>query len=236
MKKILQFRSVRSKMLFGFSLILLFVVFLGVYNFISVNQTNRDTAWIVDEQLPILIAGENLMIDTAHSLALARGYLLYGTSDYKEEFNDYMEDIKRYQEEILKINDSDEVKKLFDQMDEWRDLIINDVFTPYDEGKEKLAHQNITEMVGPMSTGILDTLDKLTTQRENLINTRGEGIISSGKVTQSIGVVVSILVIILGLLAAFLTSNSIANPIKTVMERMKLITDGDLSHEPLKTE
>lgn len=234
MKKLLQFKSIRTKLMFSFSLVLLLVIILGIYNFIAVNKTNNDTEWIVDEQLPILVAGEHLTIDTVQSLASVRGYILYGTSNFKEEFNQYMENIKRNQEDILKMNDSEEVKQLFIQMNKWRDIIINDVFTPYEQGNEEVVLETLTDIVVPMSEEILGTLDKITLEREKLINKRGKNIISSGKSTINIVVAVSILVIILGLFVAVITSKSISNPIEALMERMRLITDGDLSSKPLE--
>ena len=43
------------------------------------------------------------------------------------------------------------------------------------------------------------------------------------------------MVILVSLAAAMITSNIITKPIIKVMERMKLISSGDLSNEPLET-
>ena len=57
-----------------------------------------------------------------------------------------------------------------------------------------------------------------------------------GKKHYLLATIVTILVILVSLAAALITSNIIAKPIIKVMERMKLIASGDLSNEPLETK
>ncbi len=72
-------------------------------------------------------------------------------------------------------------------------------------------------------------------EREVHFNKTAENIVKSGETTLFISLGVSILVVIMGLVVAIVTSNSITNPIRVVMKRMNIISSGDLSHEPLKT-
>ena len=48
-------------------------------------------------------------------------------------------------------------------------------------------------------------------------------------------IIVSILVLVLGMVIALIISQKISRPIRTVMDRMNLLTNGDLTHEPLET-
>ncbi|OJH16408.1 hypothetical protein BLX88_23835, partial [Bacillus obstructivus] len=49
-------------------------------------------------------------------------------------------------------------------------------------------------------------------------------------------IITFIVVLILGVITAFITSRSIVNPIKTVMEQMQKITSGNLNNDELHTD
>jgi len=236
MKKIFKFRSIRTKMLFGFSLVLALLVILASFNLFTIKQSNDGSKEIIDEQLPTLINGSNLSYNTAHSLALARGYVLFGSNDFKEEFAQYTNLNQEIREDILKVNDADEVKQLFDQLDEWREIIENEVFLPYDQGDEEQAKEALRTKVVPLSEEVLGTLERLTTERADTITSIGTDNLSAGEKALLFGIGISILAILIGIIAAILTANSIASPIRIVMDRMRLIADGDLSNEPLQTK
>ncbi len=71
--------------------------------------------------------------------------------------------------------------------------------------------------------------------REVNINEKGQKNISNGESTLMVVINVSILVLILGIVMALIISQKISRPIRTVMDRMNLLTNGDLTQEPLET-
>ena len=128
------------------------------------------------------------------------------------------------------------MQQLFTQLEDWRIIIENEVFLNYDYGNEEHAREILTTKVEPLSEEIIDTIEQLTTEWADTITDIGNNSLSNGEKTLLFGIGISIFTIVVGIIIAILTSNSIASPIRTVMDRMKLIADGDLSHEPLKTK
>lgn len=89
MRKILDFKSIRSKMLFGFSVVLILVALLGTYN-VSMNRTTNQAAnSMANEELPVLIASEGLVTTLSDRINMAYSYLLFGDPIYKERFESY---------------------------------------------------------------------------------------------------------------------------------------------------
>ena len=140
-----------------------------------------------------------------------------------------------YQEMILKMNDSEEVKQLIDQSVKWREMIIKDVFNVYDQGNKELAIDNLENKVNPISSELMRSFEEMATNREVNISEKGQMNISSGESVLMMVAIVSILVLVLGIVIALVTSQKISTPIRSLMNRMKVITNGDLSQEPLKT-
>ncbi|WP_226037138.1 methyl-accepting chemotaxis protein [Aquibacillus saliphilus] len=235
MKNLLNFKSIRIKILFGFSLVILMVLILGVLNFLSINNINKDTGDIIDEQLPLLVANEKLAFNMSQRIALTRGYALFGDEEFREGFDEYTKSSIQYEEDILATSYSEEVKVLIDKSVQWQKTVENSVFAELDRGNEEAALENLALVVKPMANEIMDGFEELAIQREQLVKEEGQNIVENGQVSLVASIVISILVIIIGIVAALITARVISNPIKTIMERLKLIADGDLSLEPLKS-
>ncbi|GEL77085.1 methyl-accepting chemotaxis protein [Tenuibacillus multivorans] len=236
MKKLLNFKSIKAKILSGFSLVIALVIILGVFNFISINKVNNDTENIVDEQLPLLVADEKLAFNMAQRIALTRGYLLYGDEDFKNRFNEYTSDSIQYQNMILEQSDSEEVESLINQSIEWQQTVVDKLFVEYDKGNESRANQILIHDIQPVAEEIMAGFEELSAQRENQIVENGQNILENGNTVLYVGLGVSALVVVLAIVVSLVTAQVITNPIKIVKERMKAIAQGDLSLEPLQSK
>ena len=234
MKKQFNFKSIKMKMLFGFSLVILLVVLFGVYNYSATKKSNDEAKNIVEKELPLLIANEQMATTMANRISTARGYVLYG-GDYKDRFNEYTEEGKRIEATVREIGASEEFDQLIKRTVEWRQYVAKEVFEEYDKGNIELARQNLAEKNQDVRE-IMAGYEELASKSRDSINETESQIIENGKKTLFIVTIVTILVILVSLAAALITSNIIAQPIIKVMERMKLISSGDLSNEPLETK
>ncbi|WP_096272551.1 methyl-accepting chemotaxis protein [Paucisalibacillus globulus] len=233
MKKIFKFKSIRSKILFGFSVSLVFVLILAGINFYSVNKMNNGTKEMIQLDLELLIADEKIVFGISQQISAVRGYLYSGKETFIEDFEKYGEDIRKNQEYIIELRDTEGNRALLDNMTELNSIVVNDVFNEMKRGNVDKANQTITEVAGPMSTEILTEYMRLAAEKEEFIKEQGKENINSGASVLYTGLIVSILVIILGIIIAWVTSVSITKPIQRVMERMKLISSGDLSLDNL---
>src|SRR5690606_4094745 len=83
---------------------------------------------------------------------------------------------------------------------------------------------------------IMEGFEELAVESEVIIQHQGKNIIKNGNLTLYIALIALLIVIMISIVAAFVTSASITTPVKKVMERLKLIASGNLSHEPLKVK
>ncbi|MDH5163713.1 methyl-accepting chemotaxis protein [Heyndrickxia oleronia] len=233
MRSIFSFKSIKAKMLFGFSLVILLVIGLGIYNFSVTVSSNKTAQNIANSELPLLSANKGLVATIANRIATARGYVLFG-GDYKDRFNAYTEEGQKYEAIVRGVHASDEFNRLMDQTKEWREFIQDKVFDEYDKGNVEKAKENLQESI-TVGRDLLNGYQKLADESEKEINQKEQDVIESGQTSLLVGTIVTILVIIISFAVAFITSNKISKPIKHVMQRMKLIANGDLSQEPLQT-
>lgn len=228
------FKSIRAKMLTGFSIVILLVALLGAYIIYTLVNANQMAEDIKEKELPLLIADEQLTIDMANRIATSRGYILTGEQNYKEIFNRHTENSKSVQASIIELGISKEIKLLLDRTIEWRDFIEQQVFVEYDQGNEDVALANLLES-NKEARDLMSAYSDAAAKRENHIMNIEENIVAEGKTTVVIVTSIILIVILISMLIAFLTANSISRPLRFVMERMKLIANGDLSNESLET-
>jgi len=229
--KLLNFKSIKMKVMFGFSFVIFLVIFLGVYSFFSIKNINEHTKTIVEEYTQRVIANGEMAKTMANRISAARGFVLYG-GDYKDRFIEYTEIADKNEQIIKELGATAEFELLTKRAVAWKEYVETKVFAEYEKGNEELARQNLA-VKNQEVRDIMIGYEKLAEKWRELINKNGEEIISSGAMTLNVVIVVILLVVIVSIAVALITSRVISNPIKSVMERMKLIANGDLSAEPL---
>ncbi|GAB3068763.1 methyl-accepting chemotaxis protein [Virgibacillus ainsalahensis] len=232
MKKGLHFKSIRARILTGFGVVVLLVLLLGIFNILSTQKTNNDMEEMMDHQLSLLIADEQLAFNMAERTSIIRGYLLYGDTFYKDEFSSGVEENIELENFVLEHSGSEQAQQLIDRKIEWGTL-TDEVFAAYDSGNEEEAIELMETEVQPIANELIDGFQEMAMNREAEIEEMGQEVISIGETFLIVGTIITILVVILGVTAAIFTSRSIRIPILSVMKRMKLIAAGDLTQEPL---
>lgn len=232
----LKFKSVKQKLLLGFAIVIVLVIGLGTYNFFSVTSVNEKSEKMVDKELPFLISDARISYNIANRLALSRAYILYdGNPDYRERFNKYSEDSKIYEDQIMAKSTNQSFKDKVQDAREWNDIVIREVFDVYKRDGKKAAMQSLVDHVEPQARELMSFFDDATKDREAAITATGNDVINSGNVNVTTVIVVTILVTLISIVVALVTGRMIADPIKRVMERMKLLAEGDLSQEALES-
>lgn len=236
MGKIFNLKSIKAKMLLGFSLVIILVTILGLYNYLNTSANNKNTEEIVEEQLELLTKVEKITYNMSAQLAEVRGYLLLGDAQFKNNFDKLTEESEAHQEVVFQLDDSEEMRKLHDETVEWRELIESQVFDEYEQGNEETAIKNIKSQAEPISIMLLSQYADMAEETGDKIIELGERSVNRGQVSLYIGVIGSILIILFSIVISVVTASKVSKPIMTVMKRMSLIAKGDLSHTPLKTE
>ncbi|MCM3740792.1 methyl-accepting chemotaxis protein [Oceanobacillus luteolus] len=235
MRNLFTFKSLKMKILGGFSFVILLFLIFGMYIYYSVSDVNMDTESMINKDLQLLIASEQMAIRMANGIGLASGYVLFGYNDYKDIFEDETKKAQHYEKIVQEIGASAEFEELIGRAAEWRSAVEQDVFTEFENGNIEQATLNLT-ISSKEARQIMEGFEELAVESEVIIQHQGKNIIKNGNLTLYIALIALLIVIMISIVAAFVTSASITTPVKKVMERLKLIASGNLSHEPLKVK
>ncbi|MEF2290545.1 MULTISPECIES: methyl-accepting chemotaxis protein [Virgibacillus] len=232
MRKLFTFKSIRMKLFFAFSIVIMLVILLGVINVISINRSNQGTEEMIQQDMQLLVTEEQLAINMAERTGYLRGYLLYNDERYKQSFQNTIDETLELENYVSKHNNSEEVKLLMEKKLEWGEL-TDKFFQEMDEGNSAKAKVIMANEIQPIGNQLIDGFKELAQKSENNITNKSEDVIQAGEFTLSFGLIVTVSVVVLGVLTALLTAYSIAKPLKRVKERMTKIANGELNNEPL---
>ncbi|WP_432361303.1 methyl-accepting chemotaxis protein [Sporosarcina sp. UB5] len=226
------FKSIRSKLLVAFSIVILLTMGLGIYNSISIKRINSTTDTLVNQDVHLLSVDQQLATLMANRVGVTRAYVLFGDPMYKDYFNEYSEASEELQNMTQAIGTNEEFRQLLEDTVNWRKDVESKVFGEYDKGNIGKARQNLRELES-LGAELRIAYENAATIREENTISKGQDIIASGNSMFTFSIIVTSLVLIGSIVAALVTSNMITKPLVRVMNRMKLIADGDLSGKPL---
>lgn len=134
-------------------------------------------------------------------------------------------------EEMLQLNNSERTTAVIERKNEWQTKIL-EAIEKNDTGNKQEA-MLILDEARIIANDVSNNLYKLAEESEQQITENGKNVISTGQFTFTVITVISFIVILSGIIIAFITSRSISRPIKEVVSRMNILAEGDLSKEPL---
>ncbi|WP_449537985.1 methyl-accepting chemotaxis protein [Ferdinandcohnia sp. Marseille-Q9671] len=228
-------KSIRMRLTVSFFAIIILCIGLSVYNFVAVSSMNDKTKEITSTELSELIEYDTLKYNIAQSIALTRGYVLYGDKSYKEEFGMYSVEFDLMKKKLANVKDK-EVQELLRASNSWKEQIKKDVIDVYDNGDAELAKHNLQVYIQPAASGLMERVENLAHNKERQIVSTGENVVSYGESANLVGLIIAGIVIVLGAIISIYTSEVISRPVKQIANRMNAISKGELQSEPIKTK
>lgn len=235
MNKLLNFKTIQTKIIVGFSIIILLTIAFGVYNNIASSKIKTETEEMVEHELVLLLAEEKLAFNMADRIALVRSFLMTENEMLLEIFDTVTADSREAEKIVTELSDSKELETYINKSIEWEQQIREGVFAEFANGNKDEAIKNVNA-TSPLSIEVINGFKQLTSNREESIALASDQLLSSNASSLLAGNILTVLVIVFGIVIAFLVATTISKPIKMVSERLDLLAAGDLSHEPLVTK
>lgn len=187
---------------------------------------------LVNEDLIVLTASKNLAMSMSVRLSAALSYVASGNEKYIETFKEYRKIAEESNSIMEKYDKNPERERLVEMGREWSNRVNTEVFDVYKKGDKELALQNLTA-INNLVTEVRTGYEKLANTRTEEITKIGGDVVSTSKNNKIIGLIVSIVLTIAGILIAIITASKISKPTTVVSKRMNELADGNLQHEPL---
>lgn len=227
-------KSLKGKILIGFLVVVGLSVLLSGFMIVMMRLSNTETEKMIEKEIPILVVDEQLALNMQERTSLLNSYLLYDDEVYREAFESGLEETIALEEEALALSDSEELERLINLKIEWGQR-TDQVIAMVDAGNVPQARMFLENEVQPIATELVDGFKALAASREEAIEQIGDDVISMGDIMIMSSGAAVLVIIVLALVIAFVMAGSITKPIKKVTERMHLLSQGKLNHEPLES-
>lgn len=231
--------SIRKKVLLSFGLVLLVSSGLAIYSIINTQKANQLAKTLILEESDQLIDLQDLRYLMSDRLRLVNEYMLEGSPQAKENFEENIQKSKVLEETLLVHvqgnNDEKEINKVITDGSKWNEIMIKDVFSTYDNGETRQALLNVgSEKFKAEQT--MAKLKELADERNERVEALGEEIIANGNQVKAWTMILTAVVIAISILVAILLMNSIHGPIRRLSERIKIVAEGDFSQPNMKVK
>lgn len=230
----LQFKSIRTNLLVGFSIIILAIFMLGYNSYKTSMEINANTENIVNVSVPILEQGAEINYLVASRMSVVRSYLLSGDTTYVELFDLYTQQSEAIQADILEANGNKQViVELFEGIDEWTRITREEVINVYQAGNQEQAIKALFEKSEQLGNENISAMERSLDARILSINEDGEDVVAQGDQAMRVTFIISIIALLLSVAIALLISSDLMKRIKLLMDKTTELTTGKLNGEPI---
>nr|WP_321293029.1 methyl-accepting chemotaxis protein [uncultured Trichococcus sp.] len=232
--KLLNFKSIRVKLLAGYFTIIALIAILGVNSYVTTKEINDNTKDIIEKDIIVLESGEEFKFLISQRIAVARAYLMTGDVAFKDMFTQFTQESDIAKAEILSVDNSKELTAFFEANDQWAELMEAEVLTAYQTGNTEEAVLTMMNVADPAVREQIESVSTMLESKVQTIDRNGKAIIARGQNSLKLAVVLSGAAVITSVVIAIILSNEISSKIKLIKERMGLIADGMLNIEPIE--
>lgn len=234
MKKRLQFKSLKTKLLVAFGILVILSGTLGTLNYYTIKGSNATTEKVMNEQIPTLIDVEEISSKMFEASSLVQGYILLDDSFIKEEYRQAIVELEAVENNIIAAYDSEELQALVAKRVEWAED-MEDAISKHDSEDENGALQALIDG-NKTSRDIQEAYEAYADETEAAVLANGKSMISTGDTNRIVTLILSCIVFMGGIIIAIIMARLITAPIKQVMNRMNKLAEGDLSQKPLEAK
>lgn len=238
-RKILQkfkinFKSIQQHMITSFAIIIVFILVISAISGVSALQSNKVTNEIIDEQFANYRDLKHLSQNFVEQTSLAHEYLLTENNSRLTKFNKLIEENEGVNTELLERNpNNEEIETLIDMNEKWVNNLRESVFIQVKEGNDAVALQSMSS-IRNQTQNLVDSYTQTAIAYDQLVSDTGADLSSSQSRSIIVTSLLAVVTIILSIIIAWYTAQTISNPVNRVKDRLNEIAANNLSSEPLE--
>jgi len=177
----------------------------------------------------------------ANALSSMRDFLLYGTQDHLDKYQDFLKSHDKSVQEIESkkelLSSSDQgLWSLFKEMQQLYFPLADQVVTLRKSADWNIANQKMANELVPAVEQLNSSFETVISQQQALADASGQGIFNSVSNVIKLLLASIALVVIVSVTTAHFMGKNIGRRVATVSKRAEAIADGDVSQAPLQIE
>ncbi|TQR17954.1 methyl-accepting chemotaxis protein [Psychrobacillus soli] len=236
-------KSIKGKILISFAVVLLILIVMATYSYITINTTSNDVEDITSNEMAFLESSNSMTFSVANRSKIVRDYVLFDKEEFKEQFlaetEKAIEKEKVLHDAISSGRISKKVESALKDADaktiRWRTLVNDEIIPLYDSGDKEGAIRLMEEKCLPYSQEAIEAWVNVVDIQNSITKAQTEEMNASAAQSKLLIIITSALAIVIAITVALYNANSISQAITLVVKRLETIAMGDLRGELLET-
>lgn len=227
-------KSIRSKIMGSFLLIILLLIGLGTFSFISFSNIHKQMNHMTQLSFEGINTAKDLEIAVLQKISSLRGYLLTSDPTYLDTFQGYQTVATELAEKTIELSYTEETIDLSTKMgvlNKEYDALANSVFSLHRSGKTAEAIEVMLKQSYPKAMELRIASDDLITLKNDDIEIKEASINSSINNIMMLTIGIIGFIVILSISIGTLVTKSIVNPIKKLISICETVSNGDLTQD-----
>lgn len=233
----IQFKSIRQKMIAGFSAVILLTIVISSIAIGSSIRSGSRTEEIVDDYFTTYADLKYLSQIFVEQTSVANEFLLTDNPDRVRKFDSLTEEAEVINERLLANADEDDemIGDFIGENHYWTDKMLSDVFEMAIAGNDAIARSNLSNLKNETQR-LTDLYTNGAIYYEDLVNDTGDELMRYQRNSIIATAVLAGIAIISSALIAWFTAQSVSRPVGLMRNRLNELAANDFSSEPLDVE
>lgn len=229
----LKFKSIGHRLLTGFSVVILLTVLITGISIASSMKSNRITNEIINDKFTTYRDLKHLSQNFMEQTSLAHEYLLTEDRSRVAKYNSLIEENETINQRLLDSGETDfDLEALIELNHHWAERMEKEVFAQARAGNDAIALQNISNLRNT-TQNLIDIYTQAAIEYDTLVSEMGAELDryqNTSLITVSILAAVAIGA---SALIAWITAQTITEPVGQMRDRLAELAQGNFSSEPL---
>lgn len=230
MENTMNFKTIKTKIIICFMLVLFIFSAYSIYTIISNHHVQTHTETLIEKDVQLQMANQQIALEFTTEISAIRGYIGSKNPTYLESFTNAHTALLKQSALINMLHPSKESEILLNNAVNWYNDIQEKVVKVSQTGDHATAIKNLS-ILDQAATHLHLEYKNMATKFSKKINERSENLVQSFQTSFIVGIALTIIALIAGFMTALYTARSISKPINRVTKRLILLADGDLSQK-----
>ncbi|WP_112179802.1 MULTISPECIES: methyl-accepting chemotaxis protein [Paraliobacillus] len=236
MKKLYKFKSIKTKLIASFFLIALLVFGFGLYLVKPISEMSEQTEEMANEEIPLALSEWKVSMIVRGVQNELRGYLIDGEETIPEKLAGMRQSALQTKDVVVSLTDDPETLEIAGNLEESFQIIDEEYLPSIRTGDTVVAQQILSEEIEPLLEEFLEFYRQLALAKEQEVEVSSQIALNSVEETKNSFIVLGLAILVIVIALSVIIPNTISKPIIKLKERMNLMSNGDLSGDPLKTD
>ncbi|MCM3762613.1 methyl-accepting chemotaxis protein [Alkalihalobacillus oceani] len=229
-------KSIKSKIVLGFSVIILILLSFSAYSIYSIQQTTKSIEQLRSEKVPIVLVRERLALNISERLALSNNYVLVGREETLQQFEALTVESRELENWLVENTNDDEIKELMIQSDVWTNLLETEIFSRTDTEDSDQAIRMLSSQVTPLANGLMERHKEGAEREEQELIQQLDAMARGSSQLLNVTAVIAGSMFVLSILIALFMANLIVRPLKVLLQKVTIVATGDLTGERISIQ